>query len=137
MDNITLIPNTSVGNFIFGDNIKNYLHLPHSIIHHNEDELPYESYIFYELGITIWVEKYRIDTISCIMECIWKGKNLVKMYFDDFLSICKIVPKKTENIYLLVNGRGQNQMVYDFDELGLQIWVWRKKIVTVIACKED
>ncbi|MBP1630328.1 MAG: hypothetical protein H6Q15_1221 [Bacteroidetes bacterium] len=136
MYNITLIPKISVGNFIFGDNISNYLYIPHRVVHHDEDELPYDSYIFDELGITIWVEDHKIESISCIIECIWGNKNLVRMCFDDFLSICNNKPNKTESIYLLVNGRGQNQIVHDFDELGLQIWVWRKKIVTVIAYKE-
>lgn len=136
MYNIVLIPQVSVGKFILGDNISNYLHISHRVIHHDEDQIPYDSYIFDDLGITIWVENNKVDTVSCIVECIWKDKNLIKMKFDDFLSICNNIPDKEESIYLLVNGRGQNQIVYDFDDLGLQIWVWRKKIVTVIISKD-
>src|SRR5574344_1800907 len=124
MYNMNLIPQISVGNFILGYNIKEYLYLPHRIIHHNEDEASYDSYIFDDLGITIWVENNKIDTISCIKECIWGNNNLIKMHFDAFLSIYNKIPNKTEKIYILVNGKGQNQIVYDFDEIGLQIWVW-------------
>jgi hypothetical protein len=38
---------------------------------------------------------------------------------------------------MLVNGKGQTQKVYDLDDLGLQIWVYRKKIVTVIVWNPD
>lgn len=55
------------------------------------------------------------------------------MSFEEFLSFYKVAPDYSDKIYILVNGRGQNQMVYDFDKLGLQIWVWRKKIVTVLV----
>ena len=40
-----------------------------------------------------------------------------------------------EQIYLLVNGRGQNQHVYDFSTIGLQVWVWRQKIKSVLIYK--
>ncbi len=133
MDKTILIPNKSIGIFHIGDNIKKYINLTYRITRHNEDEIAYDSYQFDELGITLWVEENKINSIRCTKECIWKNKNLINMNFDDFLLISNQEPDKKENIYLLVNDRGQNQMVYDFNKLGLQIWVWREKIRTVIV----
>ncbi|MFA7081123.1 MAG: hypothetical protein WC135_00780 [Bacteroidales bacterium] len=55
------------------------------------------------------------------------------MPFENFLSEYNVIPDSSEKSYLLVNGRGQNQIVYEIETLGLQIWVWRGKIRTVIA----
>jgi hypothetical protein len=97
-----------------------------------EKDFSYESYNFYEQDLILWVEKSKIETICCEKECYWAGRNLIKMPFDEFLLSYNVTPDKSENIYILVNGKGQNQTVYDFDKLGLQIWVWRKRIVTVL-----
>ena len=51
------------------------------------------------------------------------------MLYNDFLSL--ISYKKADNediLYIPVSKeRGQNQKVYDFDNFGLTLWVWRKK----------
>jgi hypothetical protein len=136
---IELNPNKNVGIFVLGMNINKYLYLPHNIIHHEEKETPsYDSYRFYTLGLIIWVENAKIKTINCEKECYWQGKNLIKMPFEQFLSEYQVKPEKSEMLYTLVSeNRGQNQMVYDFDDLGLMVWVWRKKIVTVLVSKYD
>ena len=128
-----LIPNKSLGIFILGSSIKKYVHLPHDLAKNEVKYFSYDSYNFYELGLIVWVEKGKVETVCCKNECYWRGYNLLKMPIDKFQSLYNVMPDKSEKIYHLVNGRGQNQMVYDFDKLGLQIWVWRKKIVTVLV----
>ncbi len=55
------------------------------------------------------------------------------MNFNRFLSLINESPNNHETIYVPINkNRGQNQHVYEFDKKGLQIWVWRDKIRTVI-----
>ncbi|WP_321518436.1 hypothetical protein [uncultured Bacteroides sp.] len=133
MKTLELIPNKSVGIFCLGSDVRKYTHIPHYLTKNKENDFSYESYDFYEQDIVVWVEKGRIETLCCKNRCYWQGLNLIKMPFDEFQSLYNVVPDKSENIYLLVNGRGQNQTVYDFDKLGLQIWGWRKKIVTVLV----
>lgn len=128
-----LIPNKSLGIFILGSSIKKYVHLPHDLAKNKEKYFSYDSYNFYELGVIVWVEKGKVETVCCKNECYWKGDNLLRMSIDKFQSLYNVISDKSEKIYHLVNGRGQNQMVYDFDQLGLQIWVWRNKIVTVLV----
>jgi len=130
---LTLVPNISVGVFIIGDRINNYTDYPHVVERHKEKEFSYDSYMFLNQDVILWVENKRIETIRCEKECYWDGNNLIKMPIEKFLLTYNLIPDKLDNIYLLVNGKGQNQQVYEFDNLGLQIWVWRKKIVTVLA----
>ena len=128
-----LVPNESVGVFKLGNNIKEYLNL-NPKYYPKIDEYTDDMYDFCCPELSIWTnDDGVINSISCHKECYWQGNNLIKMLFEEFLSKYKINPDQSENIYLMVNERGQNQMVYDFNDLGLQIWVWRKKIVTVIV----
>ena len=133
MEKLILIPNKSVGPFVIGDSIDRYLSYPHTSKRHNEESFSYDSYVFDEYKITVWVENNLIETICCDEECFWEGHNLIKMPFDEFLERYQLKPDSSESIYLSVYGRGQNQMVYVFDDAGLQIWVWRKRIVTVLV----
>lgn len=131
---LNLIPNKSIGIFVLGDDIQEYLYLPHKITRHEEYEPSYDSYDFYESNVVLWVEEGKINTIRCTVDCYWEGYNLIKMPFEEFILKYEITPNKSESIYTLVgDNRGQNQMVYDFDDLGLIIWVWRKKIVTILS----
>ena len=133
MENTGLIVNKSYENFILGDDITNYLHLPYHM-ESSDDPLDYDAYYFDNLNFDIWVKKGKIVTISCEIECYWQGENLIKMPYDDFLALVNYQqPDKEEVLYVPINrDRGQNQTVYNFDELGLMVWVWRKKIRTVL-----
>lgn len=134
MENTELIPNISVGDFFLGHNIDEYLVYEHEYYSKNTDEFADDLYEFYSPPVSIWTNNnHNIIIIGCYKECYLQGRNLLKMPFEEFLSFYKVVPDYSDKIYLLVNGRGQNQMVYDFDQLGLQIWVWRNKIVTVLV----
>ena len=55
------------------------------------------------------------------------------MNYNKFLQIINEVPIAHDVVYVLVKKEyGQNQHVYEFDKSGLQVWVWRNKIRTVI-----
>lgn len=133
MSETILIPKKSVGIFNINDRIKNYTYLHHTKEHHIEKYFSYDSYDFNVKGMVLWVENDEIESICCSESCYLNDKNLILMPFDKFLSEYNAIPDSSEKIYLLVNGRGQNQIVYEFETLGLQIWVWRGKIRTVIA----
>lgn len=60
------------------------------------------------------------------------------MSFDDFVTMVGESPNDEDTVYVPQNnGKGQNQQVYDFDNLGLQLWVWRNRIRTVLIYKGD
>ena len=133
MEKISLIPKKSYENFILGDDITNYLHLPYHM-KSSDDPIVYDVYYFDNLNFDIWVENDKIVVINCEIECYWQGKNLIGMLYDDFLALINYQQTDNEEIlYVPVDrDRGQNQTVYTFDHLGLMVWVWRKKIRTVL-----
>lgn len=91
-----------------------------------------ECYIL-EGGIELWCENNVINTIRCDTTCYYKGYNLIGLKYATFLNLINDIPEEEDTIYLLLdNGKGQNQHVYEFSKEGLQIWVWRNKIRTVL-----
>jgi len=136
-----LVPKFSLGVFVLGVDICTYLHLPHFFKHEDFETFSIGSYDFYNGEIVIWTldeNKNRIWTIRCNSKCYWKGENLIGMLFDDFLELSEDKPNKESVEYVPINrDRGQNQTVYEFDKLGLSIWVWRNKIKTVLMSKHD
>ena len=136
MDTRGLILNTAYNDFILDSNISNYLYKNHTKRFYNESTFTNSSYYFYDDEIDIWCDDDgNINTIRCASSCLYQGVELIGLPFQELLSAIHILPSNYEQIYLLVNGRGQNQHVYDFETIGLQIWVWRQKVKTVLIYK--
>lgn len=128
-----LVPNKSVGIFMLHDEISKYCELPHTKEHRNEKYYECDDYDFPLYDLTIWVENERIRSICCETSCYWKGKNLLRMNFKKFLETYGLQYDGKDEIILEIGKGYQTHKVYDFDELGLQIWVWRNLIRTVIV----
>ena len=136
MDKRGLILNTAFNDSILYSNISHYLYKNHTKRVDNESTFTNSSYYFYDDEIDIWCDDDgNINTIRCASSCLYQGVELIGLPFQELLSAIHILPSNYEQIYLLVNGRGQNQHVYDFETIGLQIWVWRQKVKTVLIYK--
>ena len=132
-----LILNTSYNDFILGTQVSDYFDKRHD--EGVASDSPYSdtvSFDFYDDEVDIWCENNIIESICCTKTCIYEGVNLIGMKFDEFLNRFHFSPNPNdEDIIWLEVGEGkngQNQHVYDFVKEGLQIWVWRNKIRTVI-----
>ncbi|MDO4959985.1 MAG: hypothetical protein Q4E68_12130 [Prevotellaceae bacterium] len=128
-----LILNTSYNDIILGTHISDYFGKRHEVISDN----PFSdmvSFDFYDDRVTVWCENDIIDSICCAETCIYEGVNLIGMKFNEFLNRFHFSPNNEDIIWLegYDEKKGQNQHVYDFDNEGLQIWVWRNRIRTVI-----
>lgn len=139
MENLELQFNRSYGNFMIGDPISKYLSLPHVVEYYSEDPNEYNSYNFYESKVILWVnDKGKIETIRCEIECYWCSKNLIGLPFDDFLILAGRQPDEEESYYVYIaENKVQKQKVYTFDSWSLQVWVWRKRIVTILISNYD
>lgn len=129
-----LILNKSYDDFKLGKNIIEYISIPHQIDIHDEP-YPWDCYTFIQNGyeIELWCENNIITSICCNQSCIYNGQELINMNYNKFLQIIDEVPIAHDVVYVLVKKEyGQNQHVYEFDKSGLQVWVWRNKIRTVI-----
>lgn len=114
-----------------------YKYTPKDII---EDEYGgADSYSFINYPITLWIDDEsdrEVDVIVCDYFCLWEGKELIGMDYDLFLDFFQLSPDNYDRIYSdgpKKNGRIYD--VYDFDKLGLMVWVWRKKIRCVLISK--
>ena len=129
-----LTPNVSVGGILFGDSIENYDDRQFEY----EGEIlssAYQSYSFADIPVTAYVEDGRIESITCETECVWQGKNLINLEYDEFVVIYPQKPDKIDRLTVMQEdgSDGQEQDVYYYGEIGLMLWVFDNKIVTVIA----
>ena len=130
---IGLIPNVSYDAFILGSNINMYLSQEHTKKMYDEATFSNISYFFKKDEINVWCDMDGlINTIICSSSCLFHKKNLIGMKYTDFLTVFSKDPNSEDIIYVLVSGKGQRQHVYDFEKDGLQIWVWRNRIRTVL-----
>ncbi|NJN34171.1 MAG: hypothetical protein HC817_07905 [Saprospiraceae bacterium] len=131
----TIVPNKSVGTFVFDTKIDTYL--LGKIYEYYEPNDSYSgegSYKFPELGMTVFVDsKKLITTVICEQYLLFGNTNLIGQNMEILIQKMDWQPNLIEKSWTNVNGKDQRQTVYDFDELGLQIWVYRKKIVSVVC----
>ncbi|MDR0186411.1 hypothetical protein ETF27_09340 [Prevotella brunnea] len=129
----TLEPKKGYGIFKVGAPIDDYLQLPHRKEVYEEESFRMDCYVFPVEKVELWCESGIVNTIFPWESCFYAGTNLLGMNFDEFLSMTGAKPNDEDTIYVPQNnGKGQNQHVYDFDGMGLQLWVWRGKIRTVL-----
>lgn len=135
MKTALLKPNISVGDISFGDSIEKYDNRQYEY----EERLlnsTYRSYSFEDVPVTAFVDDGgRIESIRCAKECIWKEVNLIGLDYGRFVAL---YPKNPDGIDFLItmdeDGKNvQEQEVYDYDDIGLQLWAFEGQIVTVIA----
>jgi hypothetical protein len=144
MIDFNLTIKVGVGPFLIGAPIKKLLlafpyekHILKDFPSYGENRIYYS---FFNESLSVFVDKMaKIDDISCKRECRHNGTNLIGLKFDLFLSHFNLSGDNliAENIYTIKEGRGQTQQVYDIAELDLQVWVYRKKIVTIIVSNMD
>lgn len=129
-----LVLNTSYDIFYLGKSISKYDNLVHYKSQY-DDPSRFDDYEIeiHGYNIELWCENDHIVNICCRESCIYNGKELIKMNFENFLSVIKEEPSNHEICYIPCKDNwGQNQHVYVFDKSGLQVWVWRGRIRTII-----
>ncbi len=129
---IYLVPFERVAEFEFNSDIKQYFNKYKFNFTPVEDITDFEIYEIEDFGISLYVENNIIDSIDCIYECLYKGRNIIGMDIDEFINYYDVSPSnEVDPIYV---SNTELQHVYEFDELGLQIWCnQNNEIVSVIA----
>lgn len=136
-----LVPFECIGEFKFENLITGYSE-KHSFEYLKDtDDIDLDSYIINEAGISLYVNSKSqiIESISCKQECLYKGRNLIGMHIDEFVSH---TGEKYYGEIDEVDFEEDNipQYVYEFDDIGLQVWTKNDIVVTVIAssaCEDD
>lgn len=131
-----LILNTSYDEFVLGTKVTLYnKYFIDSIEFDEPGKWKCFSCIKGKSEIELWCRNEIIENICCRQSCIFKGHELIKMRYNLFLELIQENPVDYEKVYVPGKQRGQNQHVYDFEQSGLQVWVWRDLIRTVVIGK--
>lgn len=128
-----LIPAVSVGEIKLDDNIENY---PTRALEYSDTsgEDAFSCFAFTDHPVQAFVtEAGRIETIRCETECIWQGVNLIGLSYAEFVLLYPEEPDDTDRIAVDTPAGEQQQDVYDYDDLGLQVWVQDNQIVLIMA----
>lgn len=129
-----LVPNVSLDKFVFGSDIKGYLKdVPYIYEEYPETKMDigYDSYCFEKPDLEVWTDKDGIiRSVRSESICFWGNTNIVGLRYKKFIEVFHLKPDGQDVCYLY---DGTSQHVYDFDSVGLQIWVWYGIIRTVIA----
>ncbi|MBQ7576472.1 MAG: hypothetical protein IJT26_08095 [Bacteroidales bacterium] len=135
IEHYILRPNESFGIFKFGDKISNYLNLKHTI---EDIDGYFEDYIFYELGIRIWLaedsKEKIIESVVSSSFCIINNYNIIGMSYGQFVKLYDFICEGEDTIYLNERNRHLHH-VYEFPSIGLQLWTWRNRIIEIVAYK--
>ena len=134
-----LVPNVSIGIFKIGESIDKYTWDYDYIVYKKDPNNQYAS-DFYEFkefeDLTIYVDETNsIENIFSEKYCYYQNLNLINHNFGEFKKLLRKNPDNEDYLPVIgIDGESiQNHHVYEFNDLGLQIWVRYNKIKTVIC----
>jgi len=129
------IPFECIGDFFLKSNISNYTKDFEFKYTPVDDVTEWETYEELDLKLSLYVENEIIQSISCNEECLYNGRNIIGMEINDFMNFYDIEPVgEVEKLYV---DEDETQDVYEFDDIGLQVWCRNNIIVTVIASMDE
>ena len=137
---LTLNPEFSYGKFRIGEEIANYKDFVEK--EPQGDYLDWDSYIAKDSdNVNLWCSRTGVVyAIRFDMHCFYEGYDLIGMNILSFLLMLNKEPSKVEILWTPTKdeNHGQNQHVYDIDlnrsgSKGLQVWTWRKRIVSILV----
>ena len=97
------------------------------------DDESWDEYEFFDTSIQVYIDKKsrKIQAIRCDKNCYWSGRNLINLSIDEFFQHIDLENEiyKVEKMALTDE---EEQDVYDFDLLGLQLWVNDQGVIVCV-----
>ncbi len=125
------IPLIGIGDFELNTNLSDYAErfdLKYSPV---DESTEWETYSLEDEGVYLYVENNKIISIVSDLECLYNGRNIIGMNINEFINFYGIEPiGEPDALYVNEN---EFQIVYEFDDIGLQVWCLNDVIETVIA----
>lgn len=129
------IPLEKVGEFYLNTKISDYTKKFSFQYSPADESTEWETYELENEGISLYIEDDKIISIVCNEECLYKGRNIIGMNIEEFINFYDVNPVgEVDELYVNEN---EIQNVYDFDNIGLQVWCKQGTIKTVIASNFD
>lgn len=129
---MNFIPFCCVGEFEFERTILDYPILRLNWIFEPADEFCKEYYHRPDGGVILAVRHQIIESIFCYDEIVFNGVNLIGLTISELQILMNTQYVGTVDV-LDFEDDGYPQSVYDFDEVGLQVWEKQGKVITIIA----
>jgi hypothetical protein len=123
-------PHIRVGEFMFGQDINEYLKKYPFIFTPEDKSTGWETYTLEKEGLVLFTERKSIVSILCEKNCHYKEYELINSNINDFLIHLEDI--KVSSIDEIFVTDDILQFVYEIDELGFQIWCEQNIIKTVI-----
>lgn len=128
--NYQWVPNDRIGPFAFGTLANQYIE-HYGLIPVPEEYNQKVDWIVYKTNTDdrIYVEDKKIVSVSCSSTCIYKENELIGQPVDKILEYLNCEPDSIESAELSEGF----QEIYEFDQLGLQLWVKDGIVITAIV----
>ena len=128
------IPLKKIGEFELGTNINIYK--DKYMFKYTEKDIStgWETYSSEQNNISLFVENNIIVSIVCEVECFFNKMNIIGIDINYFLEKNNLHFDDFQELYI---SDSEIQQVYDFDDLGLQVWCAGKKIISIIASQNN
>ena len=122
MTEIAWVPLRGVDTFEFGSPIQPYLEDGLLLLDVDpSDQTGWDSYDVVGADLRLYAENDIVVAILCQDSCVLNGCNLIDRSFDDVKRLLGCEPTERRDDQLLVGD--DRQEVYEFENLGAQIWV--------------
>lgn len=126
-------PFQGIGEFKIGANIAPYMKKFALEFTPADSSTGWDTYELEHPEISISTEENVIVSIACYDECLYKGRNMIGMTIEEFLNYYELKSDGEADELLFEEGDVEPQFVYEFDSIGLQVWVKKDHILNVIA----
>ena len=127
IDKYLLNPHIGVGEFHFGTKINRYLKGKNYSFYPKGQGDAFYCFEDPNLDVIIDHNDY-ISTVTCEHILYYKGLNFIGAKIDIIINLLNSKPTNTEKLWISEKRR---HTVYDFDDLGILIWTYRKKVVNI------
>lgn len=135
---LKFLPFVSVGDIYFGELINKYIDSLNLVYEPDDSGIGIETYVHSGLGISLNISALskRIEFIICKHNLFYLAKNIIGMNIVEFITYTN--EKYYGDIDIAdFEEDGVPQYIYEFDDIGLQIWVKNGIIVTAIAASKE
>lgn len=134
-----LIPNYSLGEFVFDTNIQKYLRGKKFEVTINQDPSVGNMYQFFKPNISLFIDNRNvIESVTCHYKCYLFDNNIINMNINYAIKeVFKREPNLIESLWTFYKEKEVKELVYDFDDLGIQVWTYKNKIVTIVCSNLD
>ena len=135
MTKLDFVPFERVGPFRFGTHIDQYELGEEAEFYPEDEDTGWESCDIEELGLSIYTEGGKIESICATREFFFGDMNLIGASFPEVKALPGI-GEIVDTDQLFLEDESEPQEIYDFDESGLQLWVKNEVVVAAIPSSE-